>query len=934
MHEATVDASADAALARMGYKSELPRNLSMMSILGLSFAIMAAPFGLSTTMYITLTDGQSVTIIWGWVLVTLISIAIAASLAEICAVYPTAGGVYYWSAMLSTKEWAPMMSFIDGWLTLVGNWTVTLSITFSTGQLILSAISLWNEDFVANAWQTILMFWAVVLVCAMVNIFFSKYLDLINKVCIFWTAASVIIILIVLLTMADNRRDAAFVFGHYDASDSGWPSGWAFFVGLLQAAYTLTGYGMVAAMCEEVQNPHREVPKAIVLSVIAAGITGLIYLIPILFVLPTVKDLLSVASGQPIGLIFKTATGSAGGGFGLLFLILGIAMFAGIGSLTAASRCTYAFARDGAIPGFRIWRKVNKRLDVPVYAILLSAAVDCLLGLIYFGSTAAFNSFTGVATICLSTSYGLPIFISMIRGRRDLKDSTFSLGAFGYAINAITVCWIVLAVVLFCMPVSLPVTASSMNYASVVFAGFAAISIIWYIVYARKHFTGPPASAEELEQPPLILARYLQEKPPPEFVDRKFPVSSHEGQARFEASDLTMSDSVDRVFVHALNTVKRIPRTGTARPPAAERLKLYGLYKQSMEGDVEGVMDRPVGNTADVYAECEKWRRDAWYAQRGLSRTEAKRRYISTLIDTMHRYASQTPEARELVAELEFVWDQIKSNASSSSSSSPMQNVGVPPLPQPNYASIGGRLARPIYEDIIATARDNHSRERNRGDPRLRVLSPVSQPDGLYERRGNREVADDEVRVPEDEDDEDEEEEEYEEAQDTIYEDDDDNDNNNNNSNNQSQQNSHRFDDDPDEAQSRGRTRGLQPATAAGDKKHRVVSSGERDRRWRRRVEQALTKMTAEIAAVREQMEARALASRRRSALWTWLKWIVWVTLRQIIFDLAILGMVLIWMRIKGDRRLEEKLKVGWSEVKTRLAKLKSLRRFPGLDIV
>ncbi|KEY80273.1 acyl CoA binding protein [Aspergillus fumigatus] len=407
---------------------------------------------------------------------------------------------------------------------------------------------------------------------------------------------------------------------------------------------------------------------------------------------------------------------------------------------------------------------------------------------------------------------------------------------------------------------------------------------------------------------------------------------------------------LDRVFVHALNTVKRIPRTGTARPPAAERLKLYGLYKQSMEGDVEGVMDRPkwyAGPFAFLFAGLIGpmliRRRDAWYAQRGLSRTEAKRRYISTLIDTMHRYASQTPEARELVAELEFVWDQIKSNTSSSSSSSPMQNVGVPPLPQPNYASIGGRLARPIYEDIIATARDNQSRERNHGDSRLRVLSPVSQPDGLYERRGNKDMGDEEAQVLEDEDEEDEDEEEYEEAQDTIYEDDDDNDddddnnnnnNSNSNSNSQSQQNSHRFDDDPDEAQSRGRTRGLQPATAAGDKKHRVVSSGERDRRWRRRVEQALTKMTAEIAAVREQMEARALASRRRSALWTWLKWIVWVTLRQIIFDLAILGMVLIWMRIKGDRRLEEKLKVGWSEVKTRLAKLKSLRRFPGLDMV
>ena len=183
---------------------------------------MAAPFGLSTTLYITLTDGQSVTILWGWVFVSLISIAIAASLAEICAVYPTAGGVYYWSAMLSTKEWAPIMSFIDGWLTLVGNWTVTLSINFSGGQLILSAISLWNEDFVPNEWQTILMFWAVMLVCALVNVFGSRYLDFINKLCIYWTAASVLIIMVTILTMADKRRDAEFVFAHYDASASGW----------------------------------------------------------------------------------------------------------------------------------------------------------------------------------------------------------------------------------------------------------------------------------------------------------------------------------------------------------------------------------------------------------------------------------------------------------------------------------------------------------------------------------------------------------------------------------------------------------------------------------------------------------------------------------------------------------------------------------------
>ncbi|RSM01779.1 hypothetical protein CEP52_008319, partial [Fusarium oligoseptatum] len=205
-------------------------------------------------------------------------------------------------------------------------------------------------------------------------------------------------------------------------------------------------------------------------------------------VLPDVTALL--ASSQPIGLLFKTVTGSAAGGFGLLFLILGIWLFAGVGALTAASRCTYAFARDGGIPG-NLWAKVNKTLDVPLWAIILSTTVDCLLGCIYFGSSAAFGSFTGVATICLSASYCVPILVSVVRGRQAVRSSPFPLGKLGYVLNYISLVWICLAVVIFCMPVSLPVTPSSMNYASVVFAGFGAISGIWYFVYARKHFKGP-----------------------------------------------------------------------------------------------------------------------------------------------------------------------------------------------------------------------------------------------------------------------------------------------------------------------------------------------------------------------------------------------------------------------------------------------------------
>ncbi|CAF1107087.1 unnamed protein product [Adineta ricciae] len=493
-----VSEGADAQLAAMGYKSELPRSLSFFSVLGLSFAIMAVPFGESTTLTIGLTDGGPVTIFYGWILLTIISVCIAASLAEICSAYPTSGGVYYWSAMLANKRWAPVTSWITGWLGLVGNWTVTTSICFSGGQLILSAIGLWNEAYVPAAWHVVLIYWAVLFVALCVNIWLAKYLDFINTMCVYWTAASVLIILITVLTMArGGRRSASYVFTEFDATRAGWPPGWAFFVGLLQSAYTLTGYGMVAAMCEEVQNPEKQVPKAMVLSVVAAGITGVIYLIPILFVMPDVDKLLNISTGQPIGYLFKTATGSAGGGFGLLFLILGIQSFAGIGSLTATSRCLYAFSRDGAVPGSLAWSKINKRYDIPLNALLLSTLIQGLLGLIYLGSSAAFNAFTGVATICLSTSYASPVLILVVRGRYLVNHAPFRLGKVGYIINIATILWIILAIVIFTMPTAIPVTASSMNYASALFVFFATISVIWYILWGRKHFTGPPVTSPE-----------------------------------------------------------------------------------------------------------------------------------------------------------------------------------------------------------------------------------------------------------------------------------------------------------------------------------------------------------------------------------------------------------------------------------------------------
>ncbi|KZL82107.1 acyl binding protein [Colletotrichum incanum] len=273
-----------------------------------------------------------------------------------------------------------------------------------------------------------------------------------------------------------------------------------------------------------------------------------------------------------------------------------------------------------------------------------------------------------------------------------------------------------------------------------------------------------------------------------------------------------MADSVDRVFVHALNTVKKIPKTGASRPPPSDRLRLYGLYKQAMEGDVDGVMERPT-SASDVPAdelqrEKDKW--DAWNSQKGLSRTEAKMRYIEALIETMHKYAT-TPDAKELVAELEFVWNQIKNNSPSSTDSSP-KGTG--------YTGELRQYRQPLPES----------------EGPLKVLSPMSE-------------------------------------------------------------------DDAAERDSVGRI---------GYNDDEEGDALARSSNWSRSVERALEKLSAEVAALREQITTgREWKSKKSRSFPAWIRWFTWVITKHLAIDMVLLGFILLWMRRRKDRRLEDLVRAG-----------------------
>lgn len=344
---------------------------------------------------------------------------------------------------------------------------------------------MYHPDWEATAWELLLIFYAVCLCTFVIVAFGNRILPYVDTVASAWNGITILIVLIALSVKADvGRHSASYALGHYDKSFSGW-GGFTFFIGLLPAAYTYAAIGMITSMAEEVAQPTLDVSRAMSWCIPISFVAGLFFIIPICVTLPPLEDVLAAPLAQAVPYIFHTVMGSPGGGLALMFFVLGVALFCSISITTAASRSTWAFARDHAIPLSSVWSKVIN--ETPVFALLLVTLVQMLLGLINLGSSSAFTAFASTGVIALAASYAIPISISLFTGRTHVSEARWKVPrTIGFVLNAIGVAWVGFQLVLFSMPAALPVTAVSMNYASVVFVGFMTLSMIYYAVWARK----------------------------------------------------------------------------------------------------------------------------------------------------------------------------------------------------------------------------------------------------------------------------------------------------------------------------------------------------------------------------------------------------------------------------------------------------------------
>lgn len=483
-------------LHQLGYAQELRRTMSAFSNFAVSFTIISILSGCLTLYGFGLDTGGPAAMVWGWPLVGVFVVLVGLGMAEVCSSYPTAGGLYYWAAKLAPRRSAAAWSWFTGWFNLIGQVAVTAGIDFGAA-LFLNAFLDLQFGFAATPGHTILLLAIILAVHGLLNTFGVRLVAVLNNVSVWWHLAGVLVIVGVLVFVPEKHQSASFVFGHL-VNNTGWGfAPYVFALGLLVAQYTLTGYDASAHMTEETKNAATAGPRGIVNSILVSLVAGWILLLGLTFAIQDYDGTVNSPTGVPPAQIFLDTAGATTGKF-LLLIAIGAQLFCGMASVTANSRMIYAFARDGAIPGSRVWHRINKRTRTPTNSVWLAAAGALVLALPYLWSATAYAAVTSIATVGLYVAYVIPVFLRVRRGA-EFERGPWHLGRWGRPVGVVATAWVAVIFVLFMLPQAYPVTVGTFNYTPIAFLVVLGGAAVWWFASARRWFTGPKVQGTPAE---------------------------------------------------------------------------------------------------------------------------------------------------------------------------------------------------------------------------------------------------------------------------------------------------------------------------------------------------------------------------------------------------------------------------------------------------
>ncbi|KAB8252476.1 amino acid/polyamine transporter I [Aspergillus flavus] len=398
-----------------------------------------------------------------------------------------------------------IFSYITGWLTVIGWQATYATVCYMGGNYIETLVTLTNPSYQPKIWRQVLISYAIALFGFIINIAGGKVMPRFEGAILILHILGFFAILIPMVYMA-NHNTAEQVFTQF-LNEGQWPSqGLSFFVGLIGPVFAFAGGD--AALSEEITHATVAVPLSLMLTVLINGTLGFSMLIALLFCVEDIKGALEAR--VPFLTIFHQATGSVAGtaAAGSIIVVMGSCSSAGM--LASTSRQFWSFARDRGIPGWRLWTKVTTHTAIPAYAVTLTTIIACLLSLIGIGSDLAFNDLMSLSTSGLFSSYlvvaGLLLWrrctggISGSKSKHTLINTAGAQlvwgpfhvpGVWGILINAFAVAFMTIAVFFSFWPPMNNVSAESMNYSVVGMGGVILLSLLYYLVRARKVYKGP-----------------------------------------------------------------------------------------------------------------------------------------------------------------------------------------------------------------------------------------------------------------------------------------------------------------------------------------------------------------------------------------------------------------------------------------------------------
>ncbi len=495
-------------LHKLGYAQVLYREMGGFANFAISFTIISILAGCLTSYYIAFQWGGPVAITWGWLIVGGFCIIVALAMGEIASTYPTAGGLYFWSSKLGSPAWG----WFTGWFNLIGQIAVTAAIDYGAAIFTTSLLNLWFPGTIPFSRHAIFVtFTVIIFLHLLLNLLGVKLLAGLNSISAWWHMIGVAVIVLILIIVPDHHQSASYVFtktiNNSGFSGSGWSSPVFWFVfglGLLMAQYTITGYDASAHMSEETRGAARAAAWGIVMSVVVSVIFGFALLVAVTFAIPSTQGGLD-AGANIVTYIWQSSMSTKWAEF-LLVIAVVAQFFCGTASVTSASRMMFAFSRDGAIPGHRIWRRVNANSRVPTYAVAAIVVLSWALMIpTYWNNVVGYLVGTSIAVIGLYIAFVLPIILRWRKGE-SFERGAWHLGKHYKWIDPLAIIWIAFICVLFLMPITptgIPWKTgfnwNVVNYAPITVGGALLLFGGWYVLSAHKWFKGPVRQGTEEE---------------------------------------------------------------------------------------------------------------------------------------------------------------------------------------------------------------------------------------------------------------------------------------------------------------------------------------------------------------------------------------------------------------------------------------------------